>query len=586
MKKITLFILWLTSFYVSAQLPVSQTPENKNVVLEEFTGIHCPYCPDGHRIAQQIQDAHSDDVFLINVHTGGYAAPNAGEPDFRTIFGNALATQSQLAGYPAGTINRHYFGHSQQGSPSGATALSRSTWANDANTILGQSAYCNVALEASVDISTREMTVNVEVYYTANGSAENYINVALLQDNVEGPQAGASSFNPAQVLPNGNYNHMHMLRHLLTGQWGDQVTTTSQGTLIQRQYTYTLPQDINGVPLELGNLQIVAFVAEGHQEIITGNDGPITYTGFQYANNLKVISVSGNDTICSPNELKPMIEFQNYGSNTINGIDINYDINGVSNTVTYNNPVNPLQKVQVDLPDLSFNVNANNTLNATVAIQGQTDEDPGDNSADFPFYKTQNLGNGTDYTVTIVQDRWGSETQWAILDENQNIIANGGPYSDLSGNGTQTHTHNVTLNSDGCYKFVILDAYGDGMCCAYGSGNYSMSETPTGNIVFYGDGQFTSEDSKSFEIQNTNAINNTHFTEVNISPNPSSGIINITNAKNLNIQIFEINGKMIYKSLLKTDNEKINLNDLSNGLYLIKIFQENKVDTHKLIINK
>ena len=579
MKKITLLLLWLTSFYISAQLPVSQTPENKNVVLEEFTGIHCPYCPDGHRIAQQIQDAHPDDVFLINIHTGGYAVPNSGEPDFRTQFGGAIANEANVPFYPSGSVNRHLFSGT-------ATATSRSDWNNNTNTILGQSAYCNVALEASVDINTREMVVNVEVYYTANGSSENYINVALLQDNVEGPQAGANAFNPAQVLPNGNYNHMHILRHLITGQWGDQVTTTSQGTLVQRQYTYTLPQDINGVPLELGNLQVVAFVAEGHQEIITGNDGPISYTGFQYANNLKVTSLSGKDTICSPNDLKPMIELQNYGSNTINGIDINYDINGISNTVTYNNPVDPLQKVQVDLPDLSFNVNANNTLNATVSIQGQTDEDPSDNSADFPFYKTQNIGNGTDYTVTIVQDQWGSETQWAILDENQNILANGGPYSDLSGSGTQTHTHNVTLNSDGCYQFVILDAYGDGMCCTYGSGNYAMSETSTGNIVFYGDGQFTTKATKLFEIQNTNAIDNDDFTAVSIYPNPTSGYIQISNAKDLNLNIYEINGKQIYHSKLSSNHEKIDLSHLANGMYLVKIYFKDKVDTRKLIINK
>ena len=35
---------------------VSTTPENKNVVLEEFTGIYCGFCPDGHVIGQGIHD--------------------------------------------------------------------------------------------------------------------------------------------------------------------------------------------------------------------------------------------------------------------------------------------------------------------------------------------------------------------------------------------------------------------------------------------------------------------------------------------------------------------------------------------------
>ena len=37
------------------QLLVDTTPQYKNVILEEFTGIHCMFCPDGHVIAQNIK---------------------------------------------------------------------------------------------------------------------------------------------------------------------------------------------------------------------------------------------------------------------------------------------------------------------------------------------------------------------------------------------------------------------------------------------------------------------------------------------------------------------------------------------------
>ena len=47
MKKNLLFILCLgISSVMMSQTFVSTTAENKNVVLEEFTGIHCGYCPD------------------------------------------------------------------------------------------------------------------------------------------------------------------------------------------------------------------------------------------------------------------------------------------------------------------------------------------------------------------------------------------------------------------------------------------------------------------------------------------------------------------------------------------------------------
>ena len=83
----------------------------------------------GHAIAQAFKDDFPDDVFLVNIHSGGFAAPGAGQPDFRTIYGQAIDDQTDLAGYPAGTVNRQNFpGTEQTGSPAGATGQGRGTW--------------------------------------------------------------------------------------------------------------------------------------------------------------------------------------------------------------------------------------------------------------------------------------------------------------------------------------------------------------------------------------------------------------------------------------------------------------------------
>ena len=106
--------------------------------------------------------------------------------------------------------------------------MSRGNWASAGAQILAQPSCVNVAAEASLNISTRILTVDVEAYYTDNSIAStNKLNVVLLQNNVEGPQTGGATYNPGQMLPNGNYNHQHMFRHLLTGQWGDDITSTT-----------------------------------------------------------------------------------------------------------------------------------------------------------------------------------------------------------------------------------------------------------------------------------------------------------------------------------------------------------------------
>lgn len=304
-----------------AQLPVSQTAENKNVVLEEFTGIYCTFCPDGHMRAQTLKDANPDDVVLINIHVGGFAAPTGSDPDFRTPFGTAIGNQSGLTGYPSGTINRHVF-------TGGATALGRGDWATYAPVILGEASYANIALESSIDIATRELTVDVEIYYTGNAPATNKLNVALLQSGIEGPQTGMAA-NPSQVLPNGNYQHNHMLRHLLTGQWGEEITT-STGTVIQRQYVYTIPADLNGVAYELGDLEVVAFLAEGNQEIITGNDGPISYI---VPPGSTLVDLSASSSMQAPsdycdNTVTPEITVNNVETASVSSYEVSYTLNG------------------------------------------------------------------------------------------------------------------------------------------------------------------------------------------------------------------------------------------------------------------
>lgn len=246
------------SLGLSSQVLVSTDPLPKNAILEEFTGIHCTYCPDGHAIAQSILDNNPGRAFTIAIHQGSFAVPSAGEPDYRTSFGDAIAGQTGLTGYPSGTVNRHLFTGS-------STALSRSVWAVSCDQIMQEISPVNIGITSAYEESTRELTIQVELYYTANAPASNnFINVALIQDSIYGPQTGGGA--------GSNYRHMHMLRHFITGQWGDEVTTTTAGSLVNRTYTYTVPAAYNNIPAVVANMKVVAFVAEDHQEIYTGDE--------------------------------------------------------------------------------------------------------------------------------------------------------------------------------------------------------------------------------------------------------------------------------------------------------------------------
>ncbi len=269
MKKIilstTLSILYVLQF--NGQSIVTTNPQYKSTILEEFTGIHCGYCPDGHLIASNMHEANPDRVILINIHQGSFATPGAGEPDYTTTWGDAIANQTGLTGYPAGTVNRHVFSTAQT---PGGTANGRSTWTSMSSTIMQEVSPVNVGASSSYNSGTNELTIDVEAYYTSNSSSPtNYINVVLIQDSLLGPQSGGTNYNPSNYV-GSDYVHSHMLRDMITGQWGDLISNTSQGSLFQNQYVYTVPADVNGNPIDVTNCHVVVYVTETYQEIYTG----------------------------------------------------------------------------------------------------------------------------------------------------------------------------------------------------------------------------------------------------------------------------------------------------------------------------
>ena len=52
---------------------------------------------------------------------------------------------------------------------------------------------------------------------------------------------------------------------------GEDITNVSQGHYETRSYTWNIPSDINGVDVDPTNLEIVTFIAEGQQNILTGD---------------------------------------------------------------------------------------------------------------------------------------------------------------------------------------------------------------------------------------------------------------------------------------------------------------------------
>jgi hypothetical protein len=72
--------------------------------------------------------------------------------------------------------------------------------------------------------------------------------------------------------------------------------------------------------------------------------------------------------------------------------------------------------------------------------------------------------------VKIATDDYPAETTWTLSNEcGLQISTSGGPYSLTN----TLHTATMCLLPSQ-YKLTINDAYGDGICCDYGTGSYAV----------------------------------------------------------------------------------------------------------------
>lgn len=484
MKKITLVLALLiaSAASVMAQNYVSTEPANRNVIIEEFTGRNCGYCPDGHLIANNIVAAHPGRVWAVNIHAGGYATNTY--PNFLTNDGTTIHNGFSISGYPTGAVNR-----------SSQTAIVRGQWAGVTNQKLAQASEVNVDGVVIVDPVLRTATIHVEAYYTADGpGTTNKMTVVMLQDNILGSQAGMSG-NPGQVIGN-QYNHMHILRDVISSTaWGDEISPISAGTLIQEELTYQIPESIgtpNGVDVIIDDVYFLVYVAANNYNILSaceltkiiGSDAPINpgITAFEQK----------EEVVCGLDKTA-VLTLLNGGTDELTSLGFNIDIDGVTSTYNWAGNIASYSGASIEIPleipvgtsDVTFSINtANGTTiepnNMTTVSGEMTTED----------WLTHDNPTST-ITVRIWQDRFGNQTYWYLYDGANELIASGGPYSILPSAGTELHEHIVPVPASGCYNFKIIDTANNGINNTQGAGHYEIVDDEE-NIIIESDGQYGS----------------------------------------------------------------------------------------------
>ncbi len=101
-----------------------------------------------------------------------------------------------------------------------------------------------------------------------------------------------------------------------------------------------------------------------------------------------------------------------------------------------------------------------------------------------------------DLYLSITLDNYPEETAWTLKDGSGTTVASAS-YSTANADGS-TVTDTFSGLAAGDYTFTITDAYGDGICCSYGNGSYTVSSDA--GVMFTG-GNFGSSEATSFCVE-------------------------------------------------------------------------------------
>jgi len=192
----------------------------------------------------------------------------------------------------------------------------------------------------------------------------------------------------------------------------------------------------------------------------------------------------------------------------------------------------------------------------------------------------------TTVTLTLVLDQYATETAWTLKNSSGATVASGSGYT--VANSTVNETFNLPA---GCYDFAITDSYGDGICCTYGNGSYTLSN---GGTTLATGGAYGSGETKNFCVggatSNIPVLNN-EFSKLSDSfsfeafPNPATSQISIriTGADQADFSIVDVTGKTMKSGKIIDGQIGVSLHGLTRGVYIIKASSKGKTLTKKFV---
>ncbi|MFW5710195.1 MAG: T9SS type A sorting domain-containing protein, partial [Bacteroidota bacterium] len=196
------------------------------------------------------------------------------------------------------------------------------------------------------------------------------------------------------------------------------------------------------------------------------------------------------------------------------------------------------------------------------------------------FYIT----GGNWYYVTVT-DEYGCSNDGAIQIHYNECVANVG----MPGDSVITENDSIVIESNQCrYDYEQFDytwSTGDTtyLVTLYGSDLGIGTHEIVVTVTNYGANGCTSSDTVHVTVDKASGFENRVLDAISVFPNPTNGRTTIQGERITSVEVYNVLGNLLYK-----DNNRgtyaINLDNEPNGIYLVKIYEGERVITRKIIL--
>jgi type IX secretion system substrate protein/SprB-like repeat protein len=204
-----------------------------------------------------------------------------------------------------------------------------------------------------------------------------------------------------------------------------------------------------------------------------------------------ISDILGLEGVNCASSLPATLVLTNFGTETLTSTTIEIELNSVMQpSIAWTGTLasGDSEIIPITLDNL---LNGSNSVIASTSLpNGEVDEMMINDSFTRNF---DVITNGVTITLELLTDNYPGETTWDLFDPMGNLIYSGGPYSSQA----TLFEEDFCLDPDLCYTFTIYDSYGDGICCGFGQGNYTIVDEQ-GNPLLSSTGEFGDEETNEF----------------------------------------------------------------------------------------